>query len=488
MRYFLAKTLSPCDCLVVGIFKNQEVSELTLLNEAQHKSIQNILQIGDFSAKLAQVTTQYFLTGFETKRVILVGLGEKERYSLAIMRKAMAAVGKALIECQTQTLQIILPGLKAEPSILFLRQAIISLEDAHVRRDQLKTQPAPVFWPERISFVGDYSNAEEGLSQGELIARAIKLAKNLGNAPANYCTPSMLADRAVEVAKKSKIAIDVYDENAIKEFKMGAFLAVAQGSIQLPRLIVLRYEGTSSGDAPIVLVGKGVTFDSGGISLKAGIQMDEMKYDMCGAATVIATMQAAAQLALPLNLVGIIVSTENLPSGAAVKPGDVITTMSGKTVEILNTDAEGRLILSDALTFAERFHPKEVIDVATLTGAVMMTFGSVVSGLMGNDQNLVQALLKAGEQSGDRAWQLPINEEYQELNNTPFADVANITYEAKGITAGCFLARFTEKYRWAHLDIAGTAWVGGSHMVRAASGRPVSLLMHYLLAKSAGEE
>lgn len=480
MHYFTTKTISKSDCIAIGVFQDQ--IEQALLSKEQQASVQKIKDLGDFTGKVGQTTVQYLLPGFDHARVILFGLGGKAKYSLKVVRNSMSALGKAVLDCQAKTLQIILPPVADEDEQVLFRQAIISLEDANIQRDQFKTKPASHLWPEQISFVGNNVN-DQALLQGLAIANGIKLAKNLANLPGNKCTPRLLAEYAVTLAEQhDKLSAEIYDEKQLQELKMGCLLAVAQGSVEPPRLIVVQYRGAAENSAPTVLVGKGITFDSGGLSLKGRSHMDEMKYDMSGAAAVLGVLKAASELNLPINLVAIIPSAENLPSGNALKPGDIITSMAGKTVEVIDTDAEGRLVLCDALTFAERFNPKEVIDLATLTGAIIVTFGAGASGVMANDDQLAQQLCAAGDVSGDRAWQLPIWEEYQDLLDTAFADVANLgNDEAKSITAACFLARFTEKYRWAHLDIAGTAWRGGSNKNRAATGRPISLLMHYLL-------
>ena len=300
--------------------------------------------------------------------------------------------------------------------------------------------------------------------------------------PPNICHPSYLAEQAKELAKAHKnLKVDILDEKKLQALGAGAFLAVAQGSDQPPRMIVMQYNGGKKGEKPHALVGKGITFDTGGISIKPAAGMDEMKYDMGGAASVFGTLRAVLELQLPINLVCLLACAENMPSGGATRPGDIVTTMSGQTVEILNTDAEGRLVLCDTLTYAERFKPQSVIDIATLTGACIVALGSNVSGLMGNDDDLVNQILAAGRQADDRAWQLPLYDEYQEQLDSPFADIANIGGPKAGtITAGCFLSRFTKAYKWAHLDIAGTAWVSGGKD-KGATGRPVPLLMQYLL-------
>jgi leucyl aminopeptidase len=309
--------------------------------------------------------------------------------------------------------------------------------------------------------------------------------KDLGNMPPNLCHPSFLAEEAKVLGKTYKnLKVDILDEKKLKELGMGAFLAVAQGSDQPPRMIVLNYQGGKKTEKPYALVGKGITFDTGGISIKPASGMDEMKYDMCGAASVFGTLKAVLEMQLPINLVCVLACAENMPSGGATRPGDIVTSMSGQTVEILNTDAEGRLVLCDALTYTERFKPQAVIDIATLTGACIVALGSNVSGLMGNNDELVQQILGAGLSADDRAWQLPLYDEYQEQLDSPFADIANIGGPKAGtITAGCFLSRFTKNYHWAHLDIAGTAWISGGKD-KGATGRPVPMLTQYLLDRS----
>jgi leucyl aminopeptidase len=308
--------------------------------------------------------------------------------------------------------------------------------------------------------------------------------RDLGNLPPNICHPSYLAEEAKSLGKEHKnLKIEIHDEKKLKELGMGAFLAVSIGSEQPPRLIVMNYQGGKKSDKPFVLVGKGITFDTGGISIKPAAGMDEMKFDMCGAASVFGTLRAVLELQLPINLVCLLACAENMPSGSATRPGDIVSTMSGQTVEILNTDAEGRLVLCDTLTYAERFKPQAVIDIATLTGACVVALGGHTSGLMGNNDELIGQLLDAGKQADDRAWQLPLFDEYQEQLDSPFADIANIGGPKGGtITAGCFLSRFAKAYNWAHLDIAGTAWLSGKD--KGATGRPVPLLTQYLLDRA----
>jgi leucyl aminopeptidase len=371
------------------------------------------------------------------------------------------------------------------------------VQETLYRFDRLKSKKDEVRRPLRkltfsVNRRNELAKAEVALAQGLAIAAGMDLAKNLGNLPGNFCTPSYLADQALELARTHGFDVEILEGADMEKLGMNTLLSVARGSREAPKFIVLHHAGGVAGTKPVVLVGKGVTFDSGGISLKPGPEMDEMKYDMCGAASVLGTLKAAALMKLPLNVIGIIPATENMPGGAATKPGDVITSMSGQTVEILNTDAEGRLILCDALTYVERFDPECVVDIATLTGACVIALGHVASGLLANNEGLARELLDAGNDSYDRAWQMPLWDDYQEQLKSNFADMANIGGRPAGtITAACFLSRFTEKFHWAHLDIAGTAWRSGKE--KGATGRPVPLLTHFLMdrathaAKSGGK-
>ncbi|MET0333558.1 MAG: leucyl aminopeptidase [Rhizobacter sp.] len=327
---------------------------------------------------------------------------------------------------------------------------------------------------------------QTGLQRGEAIAAGVTLARNLANRPGNHCTPTYLADQARKLGKEHDLKVEVLDRKDVEKLGMGAFLAVAQGSHEPLRFIVARYNGAAKTQAPIVLVGKGITFDTGGISIKPAAEMDEMKFDMGGAASVLGTLRAVAELKPKLNLVVIVPSCENMPDGRAVKPGDVVTSMSGQTIEILNTDAEGRLILCDALTYAERFKPAAVVDVATLTGACVIALGNHHTGLFSPDDALADALLAAGRNSLDSAWRMPIDDDYADGLKSNFADMGNVGPRAGGaITAAIFLKKFTGKYRWAHLDIAGTAWKSGA--AKGSTGRPVPLLTHFVLSTAASQ-
>jgi leucyl aminopeptidase len=368
-----------------------------------------------------------------------------------------------------------------------IRQAVFTAAEKAFRADGMKSKPSKPATLKSITFATLERPAaalKNVLDQTAATARGMELTKTLGNLPGNICTPTYLAARAMALGKARKsIKTTVLDEKVMQKLGMGSFLSVTRGSEQPAKLITLEYYGTARTQKPIVLVGKGITFDSGGISLKPGPEMDEMKYDMCGAASVLGTLQAIAEMGLKINVVGVIPTCENLPSGKATKPGDIVTSMSGQTIEILNTDAEGRLILCDALTYSKKFNPDTVIDIATLTGACVIALGHVASGMFANEDKLAKDLLAAGEQSHDRIWQLPLWEDYQPLLDSNFADMANIGGRAGGtITAACFLARFTKDYRWAHLDIAGTAWLSGKN--KGATGRPVPLLTQYLINRT----
>jgi leucyl aminopeptidase len=369
-----------------------------------------------------------------------------------------------------------------------MQALVLALRESRYRFDDLKSkkEPAPA-GVRKITLVLDASTSAAGrtvLAQAEALANGIDLTKDLGNLPPNICTPTYLANTAKKLAKQFGFGIEVLDRKQMEALKMGSFLSVTNGTVEPPKFIVLKHQGGKSREAPTVLVGKGVTFDSGGISIKPGAAMDEMKYDMCGAASVLGTFRAIGEMGLKLNVIGIVAACENMPSGRASKPGDIVTAMNGLTIEILNTDAEGRLILCDALTYAERFKPAAVVDIATLTGACIVSLGHHNSGLFTRHDAahdaLADELMDAGKQTGDGAWRLPIGEQYNEQLKSNFADLANIgTPGGASITAACFLENFTRNYTWAHLDIAGTAWKSGAQ--KGATGRPVPLLTTFLM-------
>ncbi len=423
-----------------------------------------------------------FMADNTLSHVLLVAYGEETVNGRALEKIVTGAV-KGIIAASVEQAQIDVGTLLAlYPDENVLQKLVLALSEEVYQYSACKNCADEPSRLTSVVFINTevVADAEQQLSRAKITADAIVLAKNLGNAPGNLCTPQYLSEQAKEYALAVGATARIHDEKEIKTLGMGAFWSVAKGSEQAPYFIELHYQGAQDNkEAPVVLVGKGITFDSGGISLKPGEAMDEMKYDMCGGAAVIATFCAAAKMKLPINLVALVPTCENMPSGAANKPGDIVTSMSGQTIEVLNTDAEGRLILCDALTYAERFNPKVVIDVATLTGACIIALGHVGSGVVGNQQQLIDDILQAAKVSGDKAWQLPMWDEYQEQLHSNFADIANIGGRPAGtITAACFLSRFTEKYAWAHLDVAGTAWKSGKE--KGATGRPVALLLQYL--------
>jgi leucyl aminopeptidase len=420
--------------------------------------------------------------GLASNRLLLVGLGKEADFAEKQYAKAVRASIKALeksgaLDATTCLAQLPVKALSAQRKVAYLSEAALdaSYKFAAIKRKDEKASPKKGIAKLTINVsTSDVSAAETGLANGQALAAGVSLAKDLGNLPPNVCTPSYLAEQALALGKTHQFKVEVLERDALKKLGMGSFLGVAQGSEEPPKFIIMQHLKGKKEQKPVVLVGKGITFDTGGISLKPGSDMDEMKYDMCGAASVIGTFKAIAAMNLPLNVIGVIPTCENMPDGRATRPGDVLTSMSGLTIEVLNTDAEGRLILCDALTYVERFEPSAVIDVATLTGACVIALGHHASGLFSNNDALAAELLQAGEVALDRAWHMPMWDDYQSLLDSNFADMANIGGRAAGsITAACFLARFAKKYDWAHLDVAGTAWKSGKE--KGGTGRPVPL-------------
>ncbi|MBH9307523.1 leucyl aminopeptidase [Pseudomonas aeruginosa] len=492
---FLVKSVRPetlkTATLVLAVGEGRKLgASAKAVDDATGGAISAVLKRGDLAGKVGQTLLLQSLPNLKAERVLLVGAGKERELGDRQYRKLASAV--------LSTLQ----GLAGADAARALGDLAVKGRDAHAKArllvetladglyvfDRYKSQKAEPLKLKKLTLLADKADSaavEQGSKDAQALANGMARTRDLGNLPPNVCHPTFLGEQAKGLAKEFKgLKVEVLDEKKLRELGMGSFLAVAQGSDQPPRLIVLQYNGAKKDQAPHVLVGKGITFDTGGISLKPGLGMDEMKFDMCGAASVFGTFRAVLELQLPINLVGLLACAENMPSGGATRPGDIVTTMSGQTVEILNTDAEGRLVLCDALTYAERFKPQSVIDIATLTGACIVALGSNTSGLMGNNEALVRQLLKAGEFADDRAWQLPLFDEYQEQLDSPFADIANIGGPKAGpITAGCFLSRFAKKYHWAHLDIAGTAWISGGKD-KGATGRPVPLVTQYLLERA----
>lgn len=472
------------DSLILATGSTLENSAKTI-NQLLENAVDSVIESGEFSGKSGQVMVLN-LPSSAIKRLILLGTDELSNQRQ--VKKAVTAAAVALNKSKSKTALWIGGQLSDNPETeaSIVAQSITASAYNYKKHNSNKSSDleSVVFWTDDQLT----SNAvEAGLNYGAAVGDGMNIAKQLGNLPANICTPSYLADQAIELGKKklknASITTEILDRADMQKLKMDSLLSVAEGSDEPPKLIVINYQGAEPSKKPVVLVGKAVTFDTGGISLKPGRGMDEMKYDMCGGASVLGVIKALTQLQLPVNVVGIIPATENMPNGRATKPGDVVTSMSGQTIEILNTDAEGRLILCDSLTYAAKFDPDTVIDIATLTGAVISALGKVASGVLSNDQQLADDLINCGTQSADPVWQLPLWEEYDDLLKSNFADMANIGGPQAGtITAGCFLARYTKDYSWAHLDVAGTAWLSGAN--KGATGRPVPLLMEYLRQKS----
>ena len=502
MEFSTQTTASPhqikAAALAVGIYADGQLSPAAdVLDRAAGGKLRAVVK-AEFRGRTGSTLVLRDLPGVSAQRVVLVGLGKRDEYNArahASAEQAFAAycVSARLSDGVSTLAANEIEGAPGPVSIRDrARSAAIAAAGATYHYDATLGKPDADARPKLKKIVqvierADASAAQQGLKEGAAIARGMNLAKTLGNLPSNVCTPTYLGEQAKKLAREFKsIKVQVLDQKQIEALGMGSFLSVARGSYEPPRFIVLRHAGKApaKGKAPagpVVLVGKGITFDSGGISIKPAAAMDEMKFDMCGAASVLGTFRALAELDLPYDVVGLIATCENMPSGRSVKPGDVVTSMSGQTIEVLNTDAEGRLILCDALTYAERFKPAAVIDIATLTGACVVALGSVNTGLFSSNDALADALLAAGRQALDPAWRMPLDDAYQEQLKSNFADMANIGGPKAGaVTAACFLSRFTKAYPWAHLDIAGTAWKSGGSE-KGSTARPVPLLAQYLL-------
>lgn len=477
-------------CLVVGVFENGDLTPTAKkLDKTSQGYLSKLIKQGEMNGKVGQTLMLFNLPKISSERVLLVGCGKDHTVSLSDFRKITACAIRAVSASKATQATLYLAELAIEKrDVAFkIRHLVQVCHDTLYRFDEFKSTKAPAPTLHTITLHVDKAAlraAEKALAISIAITEGTTYTKNIANQPSNICNPSYLAQKAKELAKRySAIKVKVLEENEMKKLGMNAFLAVAQGSKQDAKLICLEYHGASKNQAPVALVGKGITFDTGGISLKPADAMVGMKYDMCGSATVLGVMKAVAELKLPINLVGILATAENMPSGEATKPEDIVTSMSGQTIEILNTDAEGRLVLCDALTYCERYKPSTVIDIATLTGAVVIALGHQTSAVLSNHQPLADELLAAGQETYDRAWQMPLWEEYQDQLKSPFADMSNTGGRTAGtITAACFLSRFAKKFQWAHLDVAGTAaMMGGAD--RYATGRPVPLLMQFLLKR-----
>jgi leucyl aminopeptidase len=479
-------------CAVVGIYEKGELSSAAkALDQKGGGSIRRVIKRGDFSGKVATVLPIAEMPGTPAERALLVGLGPRREFNRKAYRRAVTAAVDWLAKSGARDAVLFLSQehIPEVDAYYAARYAAESVGAALYRIPDLKSgRKPPLPKLARVGVAvgdkGELAAARRGLEHGQGIAAGMALTRDLGNLPANVCTPTYLAARARQMGREHKaVRVKILEQADLKRLKMGSFLSVTRGSEQPPKLIVIEYRGAKSPGAPLALVGKGVTFDSGGISLKPGLAMDEMKFDMGGAASVFGAIEALATIGAKLNVVGVIPACENMPSGRATKPGDIVTAMSGKTIEVLNTDAEGRLILCDAITYARRFKPRAVVDIATLTGACVIALGAHYSGLFSNDDGLAEDLDAAGRRADDRAWHMPIAEEYAEQLKSNFADLANIGgREGGAVTAACFLWKFADDLKWAHLDIAGTAWLSGAK--KGSTGRPVPLLVDWLLSQA----
>ncbi len=490
---FIAKSTKPLkqrtNCLIITVSESRKLSSSGAdVDKASAGYLSKILRQGDMDGRAGQTLLLHNVPGVNAARVLLLGCGNEKEMNERVFAQLINSLYAALADSGIKDALIDLSciTIKERESVWKIRQAVILINSNQYHFEQMKSKKSDrKIKFDKLTFglnqSDDNKKVETAIEQGIAIGKGMDLARDLGNLPGNVCTPSYIARQAKALAKgEKKLSVKVLEEAGMRKLKMGSLLSVGAGSRQAAKLITLEYKGAAAKDKPIVLVGKGVTFDTGGISLKPGAAMDEMKFDMCGAASVIGTMRAVIAMNLPINVVGIVPTTENMPDGLATKPGDIVTSMSGQTIEILNTDAEGRLILCDALTYAERFKPHCVIDIATLTGACIVALGKEPSAILGNHEPLIDELIKSGKQIEDKLWQLPLWDEYQDQLKSNFADIANIGGRDAGtITAACFLSRFTSQYNWAHLDIAGTAWKSGEQ--KGATGRPVPLLTQFIL-------
>ena len=485
-------------CLIVFISQQKTSPHLSsvgqIIDQASDQLLSRLVERNQLDAELERIDVIFEPKGLACEQLMVVGLGDAAKLDMGKTRKLLSRVIKTLGKRNIDSVAVSLADFSELTEEAELdgqgRFAQWWVESAYSTQYQYtKTKPkkndedkpnTPEAFYFHVGSKADEGGVERSVAIGRAIGEGMNLSKDLANMPGNVCTPTFLATTAQALGKEYTMTTTVLDEAKMKRLRMGALLSVSKGSREPAKLITIEYKGAAKDQPPVVLVGKGLTFDAGGISLKPAATMDEMKFDMCGGASVLGVMRALGELKLPINVVGVIASSENLPDGAANKPGDVVTSMKGLTIEILNTDAEGRLILCDALTYVEKFKPAVVIDIATLTGACMIALGQQASGLFSNDDKLADAILAAGRTAGDRAWRMPVWDEYQQQLKSNFADVANIGGRFAGaVTAACFLKRFAEDYRWAHLDIAGTAWKSGTE--KGATGRPVGLLVQYLL-------
>jgi len=479
-------------CAIVPIFEGGKLSAAAEdIDKASGGLIKKLIKRQDIEGKHGQLCLLPHVEGVAAQRVLLLGCGKNEELQPRQFTTLIQKLAGHFRQHPTADLTLFIDDLSVHQHDRTWQAKTIAqhFQQVDYRFEQMKSKKAEKKTTLKLvtlacSETRLHASIKSGLAIGQAVANGMALAKDLGNLPGNICTPTYLANEARRLARQHpKLQCKILEETQMRKLGMGAFLSVTAGTVQPSKMIILEYRGTSTSQQPYVLVGKGITFDSGGISLKPGAGMDEMKFDMCGAASVFGAFAAVIALKLPIHVVGIIAAAENMPGGRATKPGDIVTSMSGQTIEILNTDAEGRLVLCDALTYAERYKPKTVIDIATLTGACVVALGTHAHGLYSNNETLAKQLLDAGITADDKAWQMPLWEEYDRQLKSPFADIANIGGPNAGsVTAACFLARFTKKYTWAHMDIAGTAWQKGDN--KGSTARPVPLLVQYLITES----
>lgn len=475
-------------CLVVGVFDDDTQTEIfQALDNASQGKFQSLISSRDIAQGCGKTTMLPKTPGVAAERILFVSCGKKEKFDRVAYDKACLSAGMFLKDSPVEDALICLHHTPVEALDLDwrLRQAAVAISRGNYLYTTTKKPKEDAPQPLQSASFHASDDHQPTLDHAKGLAAGYRRCKELANLPPNICTPAFLAEQAIGIANQYKgVSVEILETEQMQELGMEALLSVGKGSVNTPRLIVIRYQGTDADTKPVVMVGKGITFDTGGISLKPGENMDQMKYDMGGAASVIGAIEAVAKMQLPVNAITVVAAAENMPDGNAYRPGDVLTSMSGQTIEVLNTDAEGRLVLCDALTYSERFEPKALIDVATLTGACVIALGHHASGLMSKDEDLAEALLSAGQNAVDRAWRLPIWDDYQSQLDSPFADMKNVGgMPAGSITAGCFLSRFTEDQPWAHLDIAGSAWKWGSQ--EGATGRPVGLLVQYMIEQAA---
>ncbi len=476
MNYGLLETasLKSSECLVLGLFADEEFSDIAKELDKNHQQL-----ISRLFKKLKEAGDFLWQSDIDGHSLLLIRCGKKSEFKANKLRKYLEQSVHGLIKHHFSSACFCLPQIIDHKADWQIKQMLLQIDGELYNLADFKSKDKKIPKLESVQFYLPGAT-DKAIQEGQALAKGITLTKTLADLPANVCTPTYMAEQAKALAKLNEnLTVKIMGPDEMKTMGMGALLAVAQGSAQEPRLIEIQYKG--AGDSPpIVLVGKGITFDSGGLTLKPGNCMDEMKYDMAGAATVFGTLKVCAEMKLPINLVGLAACAENMPSGTAVKPGDIVTSMSGQTIEILNTDAEGRLVLADALTYAERFKPELVIDLATLTGAIIIALGTVNSGFMTEDEKLAEQILRAAKESDEKIWRMPLDEDYQKELDSPIADMINASFDrfAGSITAACFLSRYTKNYRWAHFDIAGTAYISGKK--RKATGRPLTLLVQLI--------